>query len=99
LEGVGDDAIFRDLVKAFLADAPKTIAQARAAVAVNDGDSVQRAFHTLKSTSATFGAMDLSEACRALEHGARQGTLPTTAQIDATEQHFIAAREILAKKL
>jgi HPt (histidine-containing phosphotransfer) domain-containing protein len=36
---------------------------------------VRRVAHTLKSNAATFGAMVLSDACRALEVVAREGRL------------------------
>lgn len=38
--------------------------------AAGDDDAVRRAAHTLKSQAAVFGADDLEEACRVLEHSA-----------------------------
>jgi HPt (histidine-containing phosphotransfer) domain-containing protein len=98
-EGVGDDAIFRDLVREFLVDAPRSLAEGRAAAHARDLERTQRVFHTLKSTAATFGAMDLSEACRVLEHAARAGTVPSDAELGAADAAFAAARDVIAREL
>ena len=60
-------------VGTFLTNAADLIGQMRAADASGDRATLQRAAHTLKSNAATFGAGNLAERCRALEHGVRDG--------------------------
>ncbi|MEA3143016.1 MAG: Hpt domain, partial [Thermoplasmata archaeon] len=58
LDDMGGDAeVVKELVQSYLEEAPRLLAEARAALAAGDAATVQRAVHTLKSTSATFGAM------------------------------------------
>jgi HPt (histidine-containing phosphotransfer) domain-containing protein len=65
---VGDDREFlRDLVETYLDDAPKQLEEMRAGLALGNVESVNRAAHTLKSNSASLGALILSQLCRELE--------------------------------
>jgi CheY-like chemotaxis protein/HPt (histidine-containing phosphotransfer) domain-containing protein len=63
------------LLEGFLRDAERLLADARRALEQELADDLLRAAHTLKSTSATVGAMQLSSVARRLEHQARLGTL------------------------
>ena len=65
--------IVAEIIETFLHDTPELIAGMRAAVAADDALVLDRAAHTLKSSSATVGAMRLSTHCRAVEEGARAG--------------------------
>ena len=60
---------------------------------------VRRAVHTLKSTSATFGAMQLAEASKALEQAARTGKLPTAEELAGLEAQFEGVRKELVARL
>jgi len=71
----GDTAFVRELVEAYVADSAALIDAIEAAVADADADALVRPAHTLKSSSATLGAMTVSETARALEVAARSGTL------------------------
>lgn len=75
--GGGDDGwgIVRELIDAFLEDAPAQLAALHGAIEQGDASEAQRAAHTLKSNAATFGAQALAEHCRGLEAMARQGSL------------------------
>ena len=76
LETVGGDRGFlRELVETYMADSPSLIAELRAGVAADDAASARRAAHTLKSTSASFGAERLSGLCRQIEAAAAAGNL------------------------
>ena len=59
--------VMRELVGTFLAEGPRQVAGMRAALAVGDAKEVNRHAHSMKSTSATFGATRLSTLCRELE--------------------------------
>jgi CheY-like chemotaxis protein/HPt (histidine-containing phosphotransfer) domain-containing protein len=66
---------FLSLVRVFLEDAPRAILRLQDAAAENDLPALVAAAHSLKSTSANLGAMDLSELARQLEHGGRRNEL------------------------
>jgi CheY-like chemotaxis protein/HPt (histidine-containing phosphotransfer) domain-containing protein len=74
---LGDDtlAIVGELIDLFLTDAPQQIAAIRTALAADTADIVQRAAHTLKSTSASLGAQSLATQCDVLETLARDRRL------------------------
>lgn len=100
LDDMGGDAeVVKELVQSYLEEAPRLLAEARTALAAGDAATVQRAVHTLKSTSATFGAMALSEASKGIEQSARTGKLPSAAQLADLEAMFAAARGELMKRL
>ncbi len=62
-----DDQIIIEFIDAFLEDAPTLIEDLRRAVEKCDASGARLAAHSLKSNSATFGALELSELCRQLE--------------------------------
>ena len=91
LDAVGGDPEFlAELVDAFVADIPAQLEAMRSGAAGGEAETVTRAAHTLKSSSASLGALALAEACRALEAQARGGDL-----VDADEH--IARVETLAQ--
>jgi HPt (histidine-containing phosphotransfer) domain-containing protein len=76
LETIGGDREFlAELVQTYLADCPALFAELRGALAGGDAGGVRRAAHTLKSTSATFGAGELAAQCREIEAAATAGSL------------------------
>lgn len=76
LETVGGDREFlAELVETYLADSPSLFADLRAAITAEDAAGARRAAHTLKSTSASFGAEDLAARCREIEASAAAGNL------------------------
>jgi HPt (histidine-containing phosphotransfer) domain-containing protein len=100
LDDMGGDAeVVKELVQSYLEEAPRLLAEARDALAKADAPTVQRAVHTLKSTSATFGALALAESSKALEQAARTGKLPSAAQLADLETQFAAVRGELVKRL
>ena len=70
-EAAGADFV-RDLARTFLEEAPRMIEQMTAALAAGDTEKFRRAAHSLKSNSATFGALALAKASRELELSAAQ---------------------------
>ncbi|MGE5263020.1 MAG: response regulator, partial [Acidobacteriota bacterium] len=69
------DAMLPSLIENFYKDAPKLIADAHRTLEQKQTAELRRAAHTLKSTSATFGAMALAAVARELEFKARDGAL------------------------
>jgi PAS domain S-box-containing protein len=68
-------AAVRELIDAFLEDAPTEIATLRTAIERGDADDARRLAHTLKSNGATFGAHTVSKLCRELEALCQLGRL------------------------
>ncbi|HEY7909849.1 MAG TPA: response regulator, partial [Thermomicrobiales bacterium] len=74
---VGDEGAdgLTGLIECFLDDAPRLIAAMHAALDAADAAALQSAAHTMKSTSALFGATALAGLCEALEHRSAAGLL------------------------
>jgi HPt (histidine-containing phosphotransfer) domain-containing protein len=95
----GDDVGFvRELVETYLGDTPSQFEAMTAAVEADDAAGLVRPAHTLKSSSATVGAMRLSSVARELEMLGRSGTLqPTTrAALESARGEWQAAADALA---
>jgi HPt (histidine-containing phosphotransfer) domain-containing protein len=76
LASTGDDPEFvRELLETYLAETPEQLAAISAAIAADDAAALVRPAHTLKSSSATMGAMRLSAFARELEMAGRSGAL------------------------
>jgi HPt (histidine-containing phosphotransfer) domain-containing protein len=76
LETVGGDLEFLgELIETFFEDSPEQLAAAQEALANDNAEALRRAAHSLKSNSANFGAMELSQKCKELEEMAKSGTL------------------------
>lgn len=74
-------AEFDALVAVFLEDAPKSLKRLEEAAAAGDNDALVGPAHSLKSTSANLGAMELSAQAKHIEYGARQKTLVDPARL------------------
>jgi CheY-like chemotaxis protein/HPt (histidine-containing phosphotransfer) domain-containing protein len=75
VETMGDAEFVADLLETFTTDAPAMLDEIDSAIGTADAGTVRRIAHTLKSNAATFGARPLSEACRELEHAAKEANL------------------------
>ncbi len=88
-EMVGEDFI-DELLETYFEDSPRLIAELRQSLIQGDTSAFQRAAHSLKSNSASFGAMGLAAQARELEYIGRDGQLDGTAdklaQLEATYQ-------------
>ena len=97
--GGGDEGwrTVRELLDTFIEDGAAQIATLRAAIARGDAEEAQRAAHTLKSSSATFGAHSFSELCRELETLGRLGELDAAPELlERAENEWERVREALA---
>lgn len=99
MESTGDDIGFvRELVETYLADTPAQLAAMAEAVEADDAAALVRPAHTLKSSSATVGAMRLSSVARELEMAGRSGSLGPDARtgLDAARAEWKAAADAIA---
>ena len=88
----------RELIDAFVEDAPAQLAALRSALEEGDAEAARRAAHTLKSNAATFGATSLTDVSRELEAAAARGELDGAAGlVERTELEWQRAREALER--
>ena len=98
-ESTGDDIGFvRELVETYLADAPAQLDAMTAAIEADDAEALVRPSHTLKSSSATVGAMRLSSVARELEMAGRTGALEPSVpdRLEAARTEWEAAADAFA---
>jgi HPt (histidine-containing phosphotransfer) domain-containing protein len=94
----GDIGFVRELVETYLADTPAQLEAMTSAVEADDADALVRPAHTLKSSSATVGAMRLSSVARELEMAGRAGTLEASVrgQLDSARAEWDVAEAAFA---
>jgi HPt (histidine-containing phosphotransfer) domain-containing protein len=92
---MGADFI-RELIDTYLEETPQLLAQLRQALAAGDAEAFRRAAHSLKSTSASFGALTLSTQARELELIAKSGELTAVGdKIDNLSAAYAQAAQAL----
>jgi PAS domain S-box-containing protein len=74
---LGDDSadVVQEIVQLYISDTPRLLTNLRQALAARDLDTFTRAAHSLKSSSAQVGAMELSQLCKEMEARGRSGSL------------------------
>jgi HPt (histidine-containing phosphotransfer) domain-containing protein len=92
---VGADFI-GELVATFFEETPGLLAEMSQALDEGDGEAFRRATHSLKSNSASFGAMPLAALARELEFMGRDGQLDeAAAKLPALETAYEQTVEAL----
>jgi PAS domain S-box-containing protein len=67
-EMTGDDTdVLGEVIDSYLEDTPQLLSQISQALESQDAKLLQRSAHTLKSSSASLGALNLSDLCREIE--------------------------------
>ena len=89
----GDRAFVVELVNAYLADGPEMVDEIDGAVAAGDPAALVRPAHTLKSSSATVGALRLAAASRELEMAGRSGSVASAVTLRSDWDAAAAALE------
>jgi PAS domain S-box-containing protein len=96
-ETVGGDEPLAELTRTFLADSERLLSELRESVEAGRTEEIRRHAHTLKSTSASFGASELSRLCRRLEDLALRESLDgATALLAEIQAAFARVRTELA---
>jgi len=81
LESVGDDVDFMaELLTTYFDDSPRLLAAMQEAFSAGNTENLRRAAHSLKSSSANFGAVRLSKKCKELEDIGKAGVLEGAAE-------------------
>jgi CheY-like chemotaxis protein len=73
LEESGSEGLLERIISLYLSDAPRLVDEVLSSAEKGDMDILQRAVHTLKSSSANVGATGFSELCRKIEGSIRAG--------------------------
>ncbi len=92
----GDRQQVRELVEMFLDEAPRLMKEGRAALAAKDAPVVQRAYHTLKGSSAQFGLEEVRQQSLVIEQAARGGVMPSATQLATLDKAWAEAQKDLA---
>lgn len=90
-------SIATELIDMFLSMVPNQIQMIQNAIKESDLAQAQREAHSLKSSSANLGVMELSKICRSLEHA--QGLAEVEALFPKIVEEFKAAKVELEKAL
>ena len=86
LRAWGGEPLVREMTAIFLAEMPRRLAAARAALRAGDGGAAAHAAHTMKSSCGQLGAVALAALCAAAESLARNGELaPVAPLLDAAD--------------
>jgi PAS domain S-box-containing protein len=81
LQRDGSPPLLRKVIGLYLSDSQGLLDTLRRAASTSDAHGLRQAAHTLKSSSASLGAMQLAEHCKALEAAARKGALEDTGEL------------------
>ena len=99
IEMVGGDEpeIIVELIDTYLEDSSNQVAQMTPMLVAGDWVTLRRIAHSMKSSSATFGAMVLSKMCETLEHNAKDNGIhgDATAQVSGVEREHVRVLEAL----
>ncbi|MDO9532396.1 MAG: response regulator [Deltaproteobacteria bacterium] len=96
-QSMGADFIL-EVIEVFNEDAPKLLQDMQHALTTNDADLFRRAAHSLKSNSAEFGAVKLSEMAQELEMMGKTGRLAEASEkVAQAEAEYGIVKEALQK--
>ncbi len=97
LESVGGDGEFlTELLEVYFVDTPQQFATLHKALEDENPDEFRRAAHSLKSNSANFGAMGLSEKAKNLEDMGKEGQLEDAAvPLEEAEAEYLNVKSAL----
>lgn len=95
-EDLGEDFIV-ELVDTYCTETPQLIESLRASFSAQDSDVFRRAAHSIKSSSASLGAMRLSEHARTLEMIGKSGDISQAAdQLESLAAEYdLASAELM----
>jgi two-component system, sensor histidine kinase and response regulator len=98
LQPPGSENILRKVISSYLDSSLALTRSVREAVKGTDFDALHRAAHTLKSSSASLGALVFSEICKDLEMMGRDKTIEGAKdRLRALEQEYERVREALER--
>jgi CheY-like chemotaxis protein len=81
--GENAEAFLTQLIDIYLEEAPDLLQAISAAITQTDASAMQRAAHTLKSSSASLGAITLSKLCQELEDMGQASTMTDALSLES----------------
>lgn len=99
LGGDDDPGLLVELIDIFLEDAPQRLRDVSEALAADDLRRLERAAHTLKSSSANLGALGLSKLCKEMEEIVRGNTTQGVADLLAQSSRRLGEVETALRAL
>lgn len=98
--GDGDDGFLTDLIGTFLNETPSILARLSEAVAAEDAGNIRLYAHSLKGSSAEFGASYLTELCRQLELAGKNQELSSAQDLMAeVEDEYVRVAQALNRAI
>ena len=96
-----DDVSFlRELIQIYLDDSPQQIAEIEQSLTKGDAPRLTRAAHSLKGSSANFGASQLRAICEKIEHLGRTAALSEVpAQLPELQAEYARVKAALEGQL
>lgn len=92
----GGTEFLRELIAIYLADTPKLLAQLEEALACQDAGVAKRSAHTIKGSSANFGAEQFSRLAQEIEAACKANNLgAATSALPDFKRHFAQVAEAL----
>jgi HPt (histidine-containing phosphotransfer) domain-containing protein len=89
LIGMTGEDFIQELVEAYIEDSPQLFTHMRSSLMNEDPEGFRRSAHSLKTSSASLGALDFSEHARELEMLGKNNNLSGAgARIDALEVEY-----------
>jgi two-component system, sensor histidine kinase and response regulator len=82
IDAIGNPGLLAKLVTMFLQEVPSKLKSLGDAIANRDAKTLFVLSHTLKSTSANLGGLEVAAICREMEAGAKNGQLPDGATLE-----------------
>ncbi|MEA5602544.1 response regulator [Nostoc sp. UHCC 0252] len=96
----GDRVIFAELIGCYLTETPKLVQDIGTAIATQDAQTVWKAAHQLKSSSASIGAIALAQVCKVLEAQGRSSELENSVELlTQLYQEYQQVKTALEKEL
>ena len=100
LDPQGSNRVVERVLRAFEASLQRLLPQSTQALQRGDHEAVRHVVHTLKSSSASVGALELSRCCSEIENRLRvhqvEGLAPMLSALNAEGQRVLAAvRDLL----
>ncbi|MEH2163336.1 MAG: PAS domain S-box protein [Nostoc sp.] len=77
----GDRVVFAELIGCYLTETPKLVQDICTAIATHDAETLWKAAHQLKSSSASIGASALAQLCKVLEAQGRSSELENSVEL------------------
>jgi HPt (histidine-containing phosphotransfer) domain-containing protein len=98
--GGDDDALLAELIGLFLDDSAVQVENLKRALAKGDTELLHRTAHTLKSSAANVGAVQMSKLCLEIERLGRAAQLDGVASlVDRTLDHYAQVRSALSAEI